>query len=191
MTAHSTLTAMAITMSVAAGGVARADRRDIIEVRQINTATREIGCSRYIERCDGASSIRTGLVVIDTTSPHLRRGPVALVAMFQAAARPEDELLASQLIVGGGARITHGRRWLQAGLGIAGEQIAPGPKTIPAASLLSSSAPAVMVGVGTRVDAFKVPLQLTLDVGSSLGVLDDDPFGDIYQITANVLATNL
>jgi hypothetical protein len=192
MTTSAMLTATVIgAVSVAGAGIAQADRRDLIEVRQINTATREIGCSRYIERCDGASSIRTGLVVVDTTSQHLRRGPVSLVAMFQASARPEDELLASQLIVGGGPRVIRGHSWLQAGVGVAGRHVAPGPKTIPASSLLSSSAPAAIVGIGTQVAPFKVPVQLTLDVSTSLGVFDDDPFGDIYQVTANLLATNL
>ena len=75
-------------------------------------------------------------------------------------------------------------------VGLADSQVAPGPKTIAATSLLSSLTPAAMAGVGTWTSALDVPLQVSLDVGTSLG-LRDEHLGDTYQITANVLATNL
>lgn len=173
-------------------GVARADRSKAFQVRQINTAPRWIGCSRDLESCDGATSVRTGLVVIDLESHYLRRGPIALVAMFQASAQPKEALLASQVMVGGGPRVTLGHSWVQAGLGLAGSAVAPGPKTMPVSSLLSDPrGPAAMVGVGTFVTVFDVPLQLSLDFGSSLGLLGDDHLGGIHQVTANVIAIGL
>jgi len=147
----------------------------VIEVRQINTASRVIGCSRNIENCDGASSIRTGLVVIDVTSQHFRRGPVSFVAMFQASAQPDHALLDSQVMFGGGPRLALGRSWLQCGVAIAGSQLAPGPKTIAATSVMTHPHPAAMAGVGTQVAPFEVPLQLSLDVGTGLGVGHESP----------------
>lgn len=192
MNASAILAASALALvSVAGGRVAQADKRDSIKVRQINTAPRLIGCSRNIEFCNGASSTRTGLVVIDLESRHLRSGPVSFIAMFQASAQPKRELLGSQVMIAGGPRLSFGRSWVQGGVGLAGSQIALGPKTIPATSLIHSHTPAAMMGLGTRVEAFDVPLQLSLDLGSSLGLVDEDRFGDIYQVTANVLATNL
>lgn len=194
MNAHAILAAAAgviASASFAGIGAAQGNKRDAIEVRQINTAPRLIGCSRNIESCDGATSVRTGLVVVDVASRFLHRDPVSLIAMFQASAQPKGALLGSQLIVGGGPRLTLGRSWLQTGLGFAGAQLARGPKTIPASSLLRSGVPAIMLGVGTRVAAFEVPLQLSLDLGSNLGVLGESHFGDVYQITASVLATRL
>jgi hypothetical protein len=182
--------AAAAFVSLAGGRPAQADRVSSLQIRQINTAPRLIGCSHSVERCDGATSIRTGLVVVDVASRYVRRGPVSLVGMFQASAQPRASLLGSQLILGGGARIEPGRGWLQAGLGLAGAHVAPGPKTIAATSLLSSFTPAAMAGVGTHMSAFAMPIQLSLDLGISLG-LSDDQFSDIYQVTANVLATNL
>ena len=185
------MTAVAIlAVSVATGRLARADQIKTIEVRQINTASRQIGCSRDIENCDGASSIRTGLVVIDVGSQHFRRGPLSLVAMFQASAQPEHALLESQVMFGGGPHLVFGRSWVQAGVAIAGSQLAPGPKTIAATSVMSHPKPAAMAGVGTQIAPFDVPLQISLDLGTNLGLVDDR-FGDIYQITANLLATNL
>jgi hypothetical protein len=191
MNRPATVTAVAIlAVSVATAGLARADQGKVIEVRQINTAPRVIGCSREIESCEGASSIRTGLVVIDVGSQHFRRGPVSLVAMFQASAQPEHALLDSQVMFGGGPHLALGRSWVQAGLAIAGSQLAPGPKTIAATSVMMHPHPAVLAGVGTQIAPFEVPLQISLDLGTSLGMVDDR-FGDIYQITANLLATNL
>ena len=194
MNAHVILAAVAgviASASFAGVGAAQADKRDGIEIRQINTAPRMIGCSPNIDSCDGATSIRTGLVVIDVASRFLRRDPVSLVAMFQASAQRKGGLLGSQLIVGGGPRLALGRSWLQTGLGFAGAQLAGGPKTIAASSVLTSGIPAVMLGVGTHMAVFEVPLQLSLDLGSNLGGLGESHFGDVYQITANVLATNL
>jgi len=192
MSTRAVLTATLVASACFAGGRgARADTTHVFDVRQINTAPRLIGCSSSIQSCNGATSIRTGLVVVDVESQHVRRGSLALVAMFQASAKPEQALLASQLMIGGGPRLTLGRAWLQAGAGLAGATLARGPKTIRTTSVLGSGAPAVMLGVGTWVAPFEVPLQLSLDLGSSLGVLDDDHLGEIYQVTANVLATNL
>jgi hypothetical protein len=188
---NTTAVLTASVVAFAGLGVAEADRPSSLQFRQINTAPRLIGCSRNIEFCGGASSTRTGLVVADLASRDLRRGPVALIAMFQASAQPKRELLGSQVMIGGGSRLSFGRSWIQGGLGLAGLKVAPGPKTIPATSLLHSHIPAAMAGIGTRLEAFDVPLQLSLDLGTSLGVLDDDHFGDIYQVTANVLAYNL
>jgi hypothetical protein len=183
--------AVAACLSFGPGRAAQADRSKLLQVRQINTAPRLIGCSRDLESCDGATSVRTGLVVIDLESHYLQRGPLSLVAMFQASAQPKDALLASQVIVGGGPRLTLEHSWLQVGLGLAGSQVARGPKTLPVTSLLGMGAPAAMVGVGTLVTALDVPLQLSLDIGSNLGVFRDDQFGDTYQVTANVVAIGL
>lgn len=192
MDRYATLTAVAIlAVSVATGRLAQADQSNaVIQVRQINTASRVIGCSRDIESCEGASSVRTGLVVIDVASKHFRRGPISLVAMFQASAQPERALLESQLMFGGGPRLVLGRSWVQAGMAITGSQLAPGPKTIAATSVMLHPRPAAMAGIGTLIAPFEVPLQISLDLGTSLGMVDDR-FGDIYQITANLLATNL
>lgn len=192
MNARAMWMAVVIACATSAGrGIAAADRVHALHIRQINTAARVIGCSTSIPSCDSATSIRTGLVVVDVASERVRRGPVSPVAMFHGSARPHQELLGSQMIVGAGARVTVGRSWLQAGLGLAGAQLAPGPKTIATMTVLTSPAPAVMAGVATQVAVFDLPVQLSLDVGSSLGVVDDDPFGDVYQVTASVLATNL
>lgn len=191
MDRYATLATVAIlAVSVTTCQLARADQRSTIQVRQINTASRVIGCSHDIESCEGASSIRTGLVVIDVASQHLRRGPMSLVAMFQASAQPARALLDSQVMFGGGPHLALGRSWIQGGLAIAGSQLARGPKTIAATSVMMHPRPAVMAGVGTQISPFDVPLQLSLDVGTNLGMVDDR-FGDIYQITANLLATNL
>jgi hypothetical protein len=183
--------ALVACLSFGPSRAAEADRSKLLQVRQINTAPRLIGCSRDLENCDGATSVRTGLVVIDLESRYLQRGPLSLVAMFQASAQPKDAMLASQVIVGGGPRLMLGHSWVQAGLGLADNQVAPGPKTLPVTSLLGSGAPAAMVGVGTLVTALDLPLQLSLDVGSSLGAFRDDHFGDTYQVTANLVAIGL
>lgn len=192
MNLHVLLTMVAAgAMSVSGTPSAYADKREVIEVRQINTAPRLIGCSSAVISCDGATSIRTGLVVVDVVSRHVRRGPVALVGMFHAAARPREGLLSSQAFVAAGPRVTLGRNWVQGGLGLAGRRIAPGPKTIPVATLLDAPSPAVVLGVGRRLAAFDVPIQISLDFGTNLGVRDDDQLGDVYQVTANLFATDI
>jgi hypothetical protein len=180
-------TAVAATAGPAAGEVTRD-----VEIRQSNTAMRVIGCSRYIQECAGATSTRTGLVVVDVTGKRLQRGRVALVGMFQGAARPEGALLASQMISGGGARVSRGQNWVQGGVGFAASQLAPGPKTITTTRALTHGAPALLLGAGTRSRALGVPLEITLDVGTSIdGDLAVGHPGRVYQVTANVLFAEL
>jgi hypothetical protein len=193
---HSTtlaLTLIAATAGVAAtAGPAGAEVTRDVEIRQVNTAVRVIGCSRYIQECAGATSVRTGLVVVDVTGKRLQHGRVALVGMFQGAARPEGALLASQMISGGGARVSLGRSWVQGGVGFAASQVAPGPKTITTTRALAHAAPALLLGAGTRSRALGVPVEITLDVGTSIdGDLAVDQPGRVYQVTANVLFVEL
>lgn len=191
-------TTLALTLIAATAGVAGPPRlaagevtRDV-EIRQVNTAMRVIGCSRYIEECAGATSTRTGLVVVDVTGKRLQEGRVALVGMFQGAARPEGGLLVSQMISGGGARVSLGRSWVQGGVGFAASQVAPGPKTITTTWALAHGAPALLLGAGTRSRALGVPVELSLDVGTSIdGDLAMDHPGRVYQVTANVLFAEL
>jgi hypothetical protein len=112
--------------------------------------------------------------------------------MFQGAARPDDGLLTSQMIAGGGARLRLDRAWVQGGVGFAASRRAPGPKTITTAWALAHAAPAVLVGAGTHTRMFDVPLEVSLDVGTSIdGELATDHAGRVYQVTANVLFTEL
>jgi hypothetical protein len=178
---------VAATAGLAAGEVTRD-----VEIRQVNTAMRVIGCSRYIQECAGATSSRTGLVVVDVTGKRLQRRGVALVGMFQGAARQEGGLLASQMISGGGARVSLGRSWVQGGAGFAASQVAPGPKTITTTRALTHGAPALLLGAGTRSRALGVPVEISLDVGTSIdGDLAMSHPGRIYQVTANVLFAEL
>ena len=189
----STLTlSLAATAVVAATGVAAGEVTRDVEIRQVNTATRVIGCSRYIQECAGATSTRTGLVVVDVTGKRLQEGRVALVGMFQGAARPTDSLLASQMISGGGARVSLGRSWVQGGAGFAASQVAPGPKTITTTRAIAHGAPALLLGAGTRARALGVPVEISIDAGTSIdGDLAMDHPGRVYQVTANVLFTEL
>jgi hypothetical protein len=99
-------------------------------------------------------------------------------------------LLASQIITGGGARVSLGRSWVQGGLGFAASQVAPGPKTITTTRALTHGAPALLLGAGTRARALGIPFEISLDVGTSIdGDLAADHFGRVYQVTANVLFT--
>jgi hypothetical protein len=173
-------------------GVAAGEETHGVEIRQINTAMREIGCSRYTPQCAGATSSRTGLVVVDVTAQRLRTGRVALVGLFQGSARPDEGLLASQMIAGAGARLSLDRTWVQGGVGIAASQRAPGPKTITTAWALAHADPAVLLGTGFRTRAFDRPVELSLDAGTSIDAdLAIDHPGRVYQITANVLFTEL
>lgn len=185
---------LSILTLLAATGVAAAnppaDHSDKVQVRQINTAFRQIGCQRMFESCEGMTIPRTGLVVIDVSARSLRRGPVSFVAMLQASAQPEDALVASQVISGVGPRVQLGRSWVQGGVGIAGSTLAPGPKTMSTEAVFGQHVPAGMLGVGTEVTALSLPLQLSLDLGAGVGP-GDDRFGTIYQVTANVMATAL
>ena len=173
-------------------GVAAAEETHGVEIRQINTAMREIGCSPYTPQCAGATSTRTGLVVVDVTAQRLRSGPVALVGLFQGSARPDDALLASQMIAGAGARLHLGRAWIQGGAGFAASERAPGPKTITTTWALAHGAPALLLGAGIRTRVDDVPPTISLDAGTSL---DDDLAidhpGRVYQLTANLLFTGL
>jgi hypothetical protein len=179
------LSLLAATAGVAAtAGLAAAEVTRGVEIRQVNTAMRVIGCSRYIQECAGATSMRTGLVVVDVTGKRLQHGRVALVGMFQGAARPERGLLASQMISGGGARMSLGQSWVQGGVGFAASQVAPGPKTITTTRALAHAAPALLLGAGTRSRVLGVPAELSIDVGTSID-------GDVYQVTANVLFAQL
>jgi hypothetical protein len=178
---------VAATAGLAAGEVTRD-----VEIRQVNTAMRVIGCSRYIQECAGATSTRTGLVVVDVTGKRLQHGKVALVGMFLGAARPERELLASQMISGGGARVSLGQSWVQGAVGFAASQVAHGPKTITTTRALTHGAPALLLGAGTRSRALGVPVEISLDVGTSIdGDLAMDHPGRVYQVTANVLFAEL
>lgn len=185
-------TTLAICLLAATAGIAAGEVAPDVKIRQINTATRVIGCSRYTEGCAGATSTRTGLVVVDVTAARLRYRRVAFVGMFHGSARPENGLLASQMIVGGGARVAVGRAWVQGGAGVAALQLAPGPKTIATTRALAHGAPALLLGVGTHVSVFAVPFEISLDVGTSI---DDDVtvnhLGRIYQVTANVVVAEL
>jgi hypothetical protein len=183
-----TLTILATTGLAAAGPAA--DHSDKVEVRQINTAFRQIGCRRMFESCEGMTVPRTGLVVIDVAARSLRRGPVTLVGMLQASAQPQDGLVASQVISGLGPRLQLGRSWIQGGIGIAGSTLAPGPKTMSTGAVIGQHVPAGLLGVGTEVTALSLPLQVSLDLGAGLHA-GDDRFGTIYQVTANVMATAL
>jgi hypothetical protein len=184
--------ALAISTLAAVAGVAAGEETHKIDIRQINTAMREIGCSPYTPQCTGATSSRTGLVVVGVTAQQLRSGRISLVGMFQGAARPEDGLLASQMIAGGGARLSFDRAWIQGGAGFAAKQRAPGPKTITTTWALAHSAPALMLGTGLRTRAFDLPVEISLDAGTSL---DEDLAiahpGRVYQLTANILFTRL
>jgi hypothetical protein len=178
---------VAATADPAAGEVTRD-----VEIRQVNTAMRMIGCSRYIHECAGATSTRTGLVVVDVTGKRLQHGQVALVGMFQGAARPDGRLLASQMISGGGARVSMGQSWIQGGVGFAASQVAPGPKTITTTRALAHGAPALLLGIGTRSRALGVPVEISLDVGTSIdGDLAIDHPGRVYQVTTNVVFAEL
>lgn len=173
-------------------GVAAGEETHGVEIRQINTAMREIGCSPYTPQCAGATSSRTGLVVVDVTGQPLRSGRVALVGLFQGSARPDEGLLASQMIAGGGARLSLDRAWVQGGVGFAASQRAPGPKTITTTWALAHGAPALMLGTGTRTRIRDVPIEISLDAGTSLDAqLAVDHPGRVYQLTANVLFTRL
>jgi hypothetical protein len=184
--------AIAISAVAAMAGVAAGEETHGVEIRQINTAMREIGCSPYTPQCAGATSSRTGLVVVDVTARQLRSGRVALIGMFQGSARPDDALLASQMIAGGGARLNLDRAWIQGGAGFAAQQRAPGPKTITTTWALAHAAPALMLGTGIRTRAFDIPVELSLDAGTSLDEdLALDHPGRVYQVTANVLFTKL
>jgi hypothetical protein len=184
---------LAATAVVAAtAGVAEGEVSRDVEIRQVNTAMRVIGCSRYIQECAGATTTRTGLVVVDVTGKRLQEGRVALVGMFQGAARPTGSLLASQMISGGGARVSLGRSWVQGGVGFAASQAAPGPKTITTTWALAHGAPALLLGTGTRARALGVPVEISLDAGTSIdGDLAIDHPGRVYQVTANVLFAGL
>jgi len=176
----------------AVSAAASAEVTPDITIRQVNTATRVIGCSRYIEACNGASSIRTGLVVVDVSSQRVRRGRVTAVGLFHGSARPDDALLASQMIAGGGARVAIGPAWIQGGVGFAAMQVAPGPKTIPTSRALAHGAPAALFGIGTHARALSVPFQLSLDLGTSIdSELAADHAGRVYQVTANLLVADL
>ncbi|HSR98134.1 MAG TPA: hypothetical protein VLM79_13840 [Kofleriaceae bacterium] len=184
--------AFAISVVAAMAGVAAGEETHGVEIRQINTAMREIGCSPYTPQCAGATSTRTGLVVVDVTAQRLRNGPVALVGLFQGAARPDDGLLASQMIAGGGARLSLDRAWIQGGVGFAAERRAPGPKTITTTWALAHGAPALLLGTGIRTHVHDVPVAISLDAGTSLDAdLAIDHPGRVYQLTANVLFTEL
>jgi hypothetical protein len=191
-------TTLALPLIAAMAGVATAPRlaagevtRDV-DIRQVNTAMRVIGCSRYIQECAGATTTRTGLVVVDVTGKRLQEGRVALVGMFQGAARPEGGLLVSQMISGGGARVSLGRSWVQGGVGFAASQVAPGPKTITTTWALAHGAPALLLGAGARSRALGVPVEISLDVGTSIdGDLAMDHPGRVYQVTANILFAEL
>jgi len=183
---------LAVSLVAAVSPAASAEVTPDIAIRQVNTATRVIGCSRYIEHCDGATSIRTGLVVVDVTSQHLRYGRVSAVGLFQGSARPYDALLASQMLAGGGARVALGRAWIQGGLGFAASQVATGPKTIATTHAIAHGAPALLFGVGTHATALSLPFELSLDLGTSLDdELASDHAGHVYQVTANLLVADL
>jgi len=183
---------LAVGLVAAVSTTASAEVTPDITIRQVNTATRVIGCSGYIEACAGATSIRTGLVVVDVTAQRLRYGRIAAVGMFQGSARPDDALLASQMIAGGGARVAVGRAWIQGGVGFAATQVAPGPKTIATTRAIAHGAPALLLGVGMRASAGSVPLQLSLDLGTSIDdELAADHAGRAYQVTASFLVADL
>ncbi|MGH9888174.1 MAG: hypothetical protein ACREBE_21760, partial [bacterium] len=184
--------AFALSFVAAMTGVAAGEETHGVEIRQINTAMREIGCSPYTPQCAGATSTRTGLVVVDVTAQPLRRGPVALVGLFQGAARPDGALLASQLSAGAGARLNLDRAWIQGGVGFAASERAPGPKTITTTWALAHGAPALMLGTGIRTRLHDIPLAISLDAGTSLDAdLAIDHPGHVYQLTANLLFTEL
>jgi hypothetical protein len=184
---------IAATVGVAAtAGLAAGEVTRDVEIRQVNTAMRVIGCSRYIQECAGATSTRTGLVVVDVTGKRLQQGRVALVGMFQGAARQEGGLLASQMISGGGARVSLGQSWIQGGVGFAASQVAPGPKTITTTWALAHGAPAILLGAGTRLSALGAPVEISIDAGTSIdGALAMDHPGRVYQLTANVVFAEL
>ncbi len=185
-------TILAVGLVAAVAGVAAGEATHGVEIRQINTAARTIGCSRHIEQCAGATTMRTGLVVVDVRAPRLRHGPLSVVGMFHGAARPDHGLLASQMIAGGGGRLAVGEGWVQGGVGFAASQTAPGPKTIATTRAIMHGSPAVLLGVGAHASAYDVPFELTLDVGTSIDDrLSGDRLGRVYQITANVLVSQL
>jgi hypothetical protein len=185
-------TTLALSLIAATAGLAAGEVTRDVEIRQVNTAMRLIGCSRYIQECAGATSTRTGLVVVDVTGKRLQQGRVAFVGMFLGAARPEGRLLASQMISGGGARVSLGQSWVQGGVGFAASQVAPGPKTITTTRALAHGAPALLLGAGIRSRAFGVPVEISLDVGTSIdGDLAVSHPGRVYQVTTNVVFAEL
>jgi hypothetical protein len=184
-----TLLTLTATAGVAAADT-QSDHSETVEVRQINTAFRKIGCQRMFESCEGMTVPRTGLVVVDVAPRKWHHGRTSFVASLQASAQPEEGLVASQVVAGFGPRVALGRSWIQGGVGIAGSTLAPGPKTMSTEAVLSQHVPAATAGVGTHLTAFAVPLQLSLDVGAGFGH-GDDRFGNIYQVTANLMSTDI
>ena len=166
----------ACLLLLVAAGVAHADP----SYRQNSASARIIGCSPDVAAsCDGASSIRMGLSVVDLRWTDDEGDGV--VASFSQASRPSGGSVLSQTIATGGVRKVLGRGWFQIGPAMAIWDL--GTRTVKIERLLS---PEVKLGgsVGGGVWFRSLrgrPLELTLDLASTHD-------GELYQVTTNLSA---
>lgn len=154
-----------------------------VEIRTHGTSARELGCSPYVEQCEGITTMRQGLAVVDLGVPVGARWQ--FVGVFHSSSRPSAERLASQVAVGAAGRRNVGGAWLQAGAGIVAHELVRNPKNLTTEQLLADPTPTVFAGVGSLVD-MAGPTRVSLD--TSVGVTrESDPSGParLYQVTAS------
>jgi hypothetical protein len=165
---------LALAVIVAGDGTASADAG----IRTVGASARTLGCTRWAGTlaCDGATSLRFGLSVVDVMwRTREGSGPIAMVDL---SGRPDDALVTSQMIAAAGWRHRVGRLWLQGGPGIAIGRIAD--RTVRSSWLLEGDgALALVAGAGVELD-IGTPIAVTVDVATTV----ED--AGLYQVTASL-----
>ncbi len=143
-----------------------------------------LGCNPYVDLpCDGLAPYRMGQSAAHAALVGPRgMGPSV---SFQAATRPDEVSLTSQVIATVGLKKKFGRGWVHGGVGVADERETPNPKPLT----LSETAYGVPVlamaaGVGIDFGTETEPLSFAIDAGSSI---EERGAGRIYQWSASMV----